>query len=225
MNHFHLVAAVSADKKFYITHNYVLPVSPLYNGILWLCRHRAVNYSGAGRAGQMSTVFGRFAYAAAFDRHWLLASENLYSGNSGLQLCASGIHRRGSSRFRHRAGRCLPGYGAAFRSRGNPPSSCVLHYNHLNGGTGDGHPFRAFLLGTALQIYQTDTFIFVNSHKYDFCFRAVQGPKVHDLGRQQTFRSLMGRGIISPHVSGLCNWHMLFTCFIIHVFRKMSIGK
>lgn len=49
--------------------------------------------------------------------------------------------------------------------------------NHLNGGAGDGHPFRAFLLGTALQIYQTDTFIFVNSHKYDFCFRAVQGPE------------------------------------------------
>lgn len=84
---------------------------------------------------------------------------------------------------------------------------------HLYGGARDGHSLRAFLLIASKQINQPDTFIFINGHADAFFFAAavVYGSKVEDFGMQQIFRSLVGRGITSPRISGLCNWHMLFT--------------
>lgn len=132
---------------------------------------------------------------------------------SGDNSSSCGIHPRGSSRFRHTAGRIRLLYEEVFRLRGNPPFFPGFIVYHLYGGACDGHSLRAFFLIASKQINQPDTFIFINGHADAFFFAAavVYGSKVEDFGMQQIFRSLVGRGISSPRISGLCNWHMLFT--------------
>ena len=121
---------------------------------------------------------------------------------SGGNSSSCGIHPRGSSRFRHTAGRIRLLYEEVFRLRGNLPFFSGLHC--ISSVRWRLHPSRSI---SRIHSYSS---MVMQMHSFSLQLWFT-GPKVEDFGMQQIFRSLVGRGITSPRISGLCNWHMLFT--------------